>query len=807
MNPIHSSAPPQLAGISPAMVAAAQIEHIDAVTAAQRCGITEPGTLIPYYDLNGNAVMVLGEEYARLRLDHPNPDTGQKYHQRAGTGVHAYLPPGTTQRIQAHKPWIIVIEGEKKALALADAGLGIPIGISGFYGFQDRDKELAAEFDAVLQHCATQPVLFYGDRDVIFNSHFSHAACQLSKAISPIKVYVSCVPFDAPGKGADDCREVLGDDFFDWFATQNSGFIPITCETKPEELAVQLLERRLPVQPLASTDAKTKLAEGCAKLAASLQKSPLQSRQVLDIATKISGFGLADIKRQVKKYRQERRADLGPEQMVELATSIDLGQPAGEWTRQVLLAAGQKTYLFGDNLCDFKDGQLHAHTAASLVPFIDSEDCCSFIGKDVEGGLRKMAFGEREARLVLGALRQHHQALRPVKNLAKVPVLAKTAGGAKLITGYCPETQILAPEGEPIVFPNTHDALVIILGLLGDFQFQDITDTARALVFLLTPALTAGGFLGDGRAPLFMVSKNIEGAGAGTLVKTVAAAYNLRPLCTSPENPKDAKEDLSKCLLNGGTFMYLDNLRGSLLCKLPFFESLLTEPIFTCRAPYIHGSVNVERCIFAVTSNGAVLSKDLASRTVNIRILKQPDNHQWADWPEKSLSRHVEVNRMKYLGAIYAIIDEWCRQGCPDGPLLSNFRCRQWEGFASWFWNTFVGSPRTPVLGDAHKTAQTKLADPNHDMLLTIFRSAMERRPGDHFSTSDLLAFAVEKGCYASIEKTHLLALGLVLKRHFPQNERFEFAGEFEIVRSEQTKPESNYEPMKFYVISPLRAK
>ena len=61
--------------------------------------------------------------------------------------------------------------------------------------------------------------------------------------------------------------------------------------------------------------------------------------------------------------------------------------------------------------------------------------------------------------------------------------------------------------------------------------------------------------------------------------------------------------------------MYFDNIRGKILSELPFLEMLLTEPLFPCRALYIDGSVNVERCVFAATSNGAVLSPDLASCT------------------------------------------------------------------------------------------------------------------------------------------------------------------------------------------------
>lgn len=164
-----------------------------------------------------------------------------------------------------------------------------------------------------------------------------------------------------------------------------------------------------------------------------------------------------------------------------------------------------------------------------------------------------------------------------------------------------------------------------MMDILQDFDFPSERDAGRALAFLLTPALASGRFLDSGRSPFFMIAKDQCGAGAGTLVRLMTTIYGLKPASITPNDPKAAKEDISKLLLDGANFIYFDNIRTGILSKLDFLESLLTEPMFTCRAPYVHGEIGVASCVFACTSNGTHLSRDLASRTVKITIRKRPD--------------------------------------------------------------------------------------------------------------------------------------------------------------------------------------
>jgi hypothetical protein len=83
-----------------------------------------PAYRIPYFDVNGNPI-----SFNRTRL--LGPEASHKYKQAANSQNHAYLPPLLPEGWQRDTSQaVIVTEGEKKALAAAQAGL-VCIGFGG----------------------------------------------------------------------------------------------------------------------------------------------------------------------------------------------------------------------------------------------------------------------------------------------------------------------------------------------------------------------------------------------------------------------------------------------------------------------------------------------------------------------------------------------------------------------------------------------------------------------------------------------------------------------------------------------------
>jgi hypothetical protein len=167
-------------GISNAMLQQAGICHIDAKTAFSRTCKPYSGLWIPYRNLDGTDMVHAGKPFGRIRMDVPNDK--QKYHQEFGSPVRAYLPPNL-KGFPKHAP-LYLIEGEFKALALAEAGF-CAVGLGGIYGFgRDKSTVLLEEIKGVLNHFTPEQVHFVGDSDMCTNFQFSDAAIKLHKLIN-----------------------------------------------------------------------------------------------------------------------------------------------------------------------------------------------------------------------------------------------------------------------------------------------------------------------------------------------------------------------------------------------------------------------------------------------------------------------------------------------------------------------------------------------------------------------------------------------------------------------------------------------
>ena len=87
------------------------IREVESSEANQYVGSAASGLLIPYFDLNGTEVTDNGKPYSRLRLK--TPKGKQKYHQEAGTSVHAFIPAGLVEVYEASNySGLCIVEGE-----------------------------------------------------------------------------------------------------------------------------------------------------------------------------------------------------------------------------------------------------------------------------------------------------------------------------------------------------------------------------------------------------------------------------------------------------------------------------------------------------------------------------------------------------------------------------------------------------------------------------------------------------------------------------------------------------------------------
>ena len=185
-------------------------------------GISDSGLLIPFpHVVDG---------FHRLRLDRPTGD--KRYHQRAGSSPHVWLPP------TPNKGDLIIVEGEFKAMALCEAGYHAA-GMSGFYGCMV-DGRIHPE---LVPHI-TETVYMLGDGDTALNPAWADAVLQFRKALS-VRTHLRCprLPYcGTRGKGVDDIRESFfrdGDSFRTWFDQVLNSSVEIGVKAKREDLVVR----------------------------------------------------------------------------------------------------------------------------------------------------------------------------------------------------------------------------------------------------------------------------------------------------------------------------------------------------------------------------------------------------------------------------------------------------------------------------------------------------------------------------------------------------------------------------------------
>lgn len=800
---------PHIPGVDDAVVAAAGIRQCGYPECEQLTGSLHGGLLIPYRDLQGLPIMDLDGAFYHLRLDVERG--GKKYHQRAGTKFHAYLTPGLGQLIKGSL--LCIIEGEKKALALDSMGLPA-LGITGFYGLTNGQDGFVDEFIDVLEASNFRVIRFFGDSDTIFNPQFSDAVAKvvglLSKsAWAHLQLFVSVVPLDAPGKGIDDVRATLGPEFAAWF----DAFWNLTVEVTPGmtkgRIACQLLElQRDVLERLAIGDRKDWIFAGLAKLAAGLG-DPLAEEEIRELAESL-GFtkrAFSQAITRAKKFRQTGGTTF-PEAT---GVKIDLDQPAGIWVRGLLEQLRGNVFLAPDGkLSRLVNGELVPFNEKELIPYLDQPGRFYFVhGESSDGRMESVAkFEKKHAEVVLGASVDCAEVLRPVRVCSKLPVLVDDgAGGCVLVTDYSLDHKILVASATHYRDPITHlDAWRFLDRLVSDFSFTSPADKAAYLALSLTPALAQGGFLHGRRVPFFVISKDQRGAGGGTGCQLVSLLYGQRPAAIVVRDPGRVYESISKALFGGSSILYLDNVRGLVLSDLPFLESFLTEPFFDGRMIYRHGQIDVTRVTLMATSNGMILSEDLADRVVETRIQKQPSTHTFIQWPEGDLLSHVVRYQEFYLACVHTIVRAWVEAGRPLAPAVSGIRFKEWEAVLG---GILAMRPHEPLVmfpdGERGRRRMTdRLSSPDFERVESLCRDLVKRGADGHWLTAREIAELLDDRVTVNTDELEHLAqmTGIMLTNFCPVAGELKDVGEsFKIQRRKHNRPEKNYKATNEYIV------
>jgi hypothetical protein len=375
-----------------------------------------------------------------------------------------------------------------------------------------------------------------------------------------------------------------------------------------------------------------------------------------------------------------------------------------------------------------------AHLASAF------EGVCNLVSRKDDGTIQKIC-SEHQAKLIMHSdpfLRE----LPHIRLLVRCPVLIERESKCVQITSHDLESGILAGD-MPAADVPLDEAKKLLNSLVDGFKFSTPNDRSRALADFISPALVFGGIL-KCRIPLMLTEADQSQAGKGFRNKLIAAIYmeKVTTVTQRKGGVGSLEESFNSAIVRGAPFVSIDNIRGKI--DSPAIESFLTEDYYEARVPYLPSvRVDPRRTIVMLTSNQADITQDLANRSSTVRIRKQPLGHKYRQFPEGDLLDHIRANQPRYLGAVFAVAEEWMRQGKHANPIDSH-DFRAWAGALDWIVTNILSEES---LLEGHREAQHRMTNPQlnwlRDLACLVARSG---RLGESFMTNALLELMMSDG-------------------------------------------------------------
>jgi hypothetical protein len=350
-------------------------------------------------------------------------------------------------------------------------------------------------------------------------------------------------------------------------------------------------------------------------------------------------------------------------------------------------------------------------------------------------------------------------------NRCQLPVLRGNGVIELLPEGYDTESQTLTvittdyPKDVPLA-----EAVATINDLLGEFIFAD-GDRSKAVAVSMLLSLYAGNLIPQSaHRPCFIVTKNAEGAGAGTLVSlSVVPVMGSVSMDTLSNEEAEIKKALLTAVLSAQLVIVLDNQKGRL--DSAALESFLSAASYKGRRLGVN--VDIEgpnlATVFA-TMNGCEASPDIRRRSLFVELLLDVERAEDKVFKRRLTHTVILTLRSKVLGALYSLVRHWDSKGRPI-PMRSHSEFPEWADVTG-------GVVEAAGFGCCLETARVALtADTDgDDMRAMVFAMAMKGKP---LTFDELASLARELGCFESVisaeigfKKADQSRLGKMLTRY-----------------------------------------
>lgn len=309
--------------------------------------------------------------------------------------------------------------------------------------------------------------------------------------------------------------------------------------------------------------------------------------------------------------------------------------------------------------------------------------------------------------------------LPELRGIIATPVLSRD-GEVVTAPGYQPQTMLWyspAPDLELPAIPEqpTVDDVKAATELLGeviyDFPFDSRASRANALALMLLPFVRE--FI-KGPTPLHMIDATTPGSGKGLLADCCSVVATGRDAGKGPEprDPDETRKFITSVLVAGASMVVLDNIVGY-LDSAPLARVLTADTWEDRLLGYSRQVRPLNRAAWVATGNNVTLSRELARRTVWVRLEPEQERPELrSNFRHADLLRWVRAERGRLVAACLTLARAWVIKGRPRG---SEVLARMFGSYESWL--DVIGGVLTVAGIDGLLENRDKLTDQGDDEL------------------------------------------------------------------------------------------
>ena len=370
-----------------------------------------------------------------------------------------------------------------------------------------------------------------------------------------------------------------------------------------------------------------------------------------------------------------------------------LGRAHGQFGSElgVLIAPNLDLFRFASNVVEIRTVEKASKKGAipgQMLSIIRAAELVTAIERSVETGVLReddagdevfivKSMTEQDARITL-ASEFFACCLPRILRLLDVPVPHLDDNG-KLIypnPGYDERFETWLDPTAPKLRTMSHsEALHWLLGELfcmpedGGFWWHDEQARIHALARFITPFCR--GLMGWKRTPLWIYDGNREGSGKDTCADVTHNTYTGRSIVCAPLS-KDCDEEMRKritsALMAGSRFFHLANMKGHV--RYAALEAATDNSgVWEDRRLGVSETIVLpNETEFSFSANNATWEPDIERRCRRIRLRFTADDINGHRYRHPDILAWVRRHRDDLLSAVAALVAEWVRQGCPDGP-------------------------------------------------------------------------------------------------------------------------------------------